>query len=106
MLMNHADMQVKRCFGRCNRNRFSVDLNLAAVGEIDTRQHVHERRFSAAILAEQCENLSLLDIQADLVVRDNLAEGLCNVDHSDRYWTLHMLDPFYIWLRLAENILA
>ena len=85
MLVNHADMQVECDFRRSDGDGFSIDGDLAAVWEIDARQHIHERGFSAAVLTEQRENFPSLDVKANFVVRYHLTEGLGDVDHSDRY---------------------
>ncbi len=85
MLVNHADMQIECVLRRSDGDWFPVDGDLAAVREIDTRQHIHERGFSAAVFTEQRENFSSLDVKANFVVRYHLTEGLGDVDHSDRY---------------------
>ena len=50
------------------------------VGREDAVDHLDERRFSRAVLAEQGMNLAGLDAQIDVVVRADARKGLADAD--------------------------
>ena len=76
MLVNHADAVRKRILRRTDDDRLTVDEDLARIREIDARDHVHQRGLAAAVLTEDGEDLAAVDLQADVVVGDDAAEGL------------------------------
>ena len=61
----------------------SPDQNLALVGEVNARQHVHERRFAASVFAQQGQNFAPPHLKTDFVVGDDLAKALGQI--SDLY---------------------
>ena len=81
MLMYHADAEVERILRRTDDYLFPVDKDLTLIGEIYAGEHIHQRRLAAAVLAEQGEYLSPVDVKPDLVVCNDRAEGLCDVSH-------------------------
>ena len=74
MLMNHSYLIAKGIFGRTNGNFLSVNINLALVGIINSRDHVHERRFPRPVLAEDGQNLALSHVHIHVFIRDDLSE--------------------------------
>ena len=52
MLMNHADFVIESVLGRSDDCLFSVDENLSVIGKINAGNHVHKRRFTASVFAE------------------------------------------------------
>ena len=81
VLVDHADAQVKGVLGRADHDLFSVDGDGAFVREIDTRQHVHQCRFAAAVFAQQRQDLAPVDVQPDPVVGQHRAEALGDIPH-------------------------
>ncbi len=81
MLMYHADSEIKCVLGGAYDDLFPVDEYLPLVREVDAGEHIHKRRFPAAVLAEQREDLSPVYVQPDLVVCHDLAERFCDVAH-------------------------
>ena len=79
MLMNHTDLIAKSVFGRTNGNFFSVDINPALVGIINSRDHVHERCFSRSVLAEDGQNFALSDVHIHVFIRGYLSERFRDV---------------------------
>ena len=76
VLVNHADAVCKCVLRRTDDDRLPVDEDLARIREIDARDHVHQRGLAAAVLTEDGEDLAAVDLQADVVVGDDAAEGL------------------------------
>ena len=80
VLMDHTDAVIKGIFGRCDGNRFAIYQNFALIRVIDTRQHIHERCLAAAVFTQQGQNLSPIDIQRDVAVRNNFfSKPFCDV---------------------------
>ena len=79
MLMNHADAQGIGILRAANFSRLSIDQKLTAVRVVYTGDHVHQRRFAAAVFAQQGENFSSADGQGDIAVGNNAAECLGNM---------------------------
>ena len=100
--MHHTDAQSERIFRRSNLHLLTVHNNLAAVREINTGNHIHKRRLTAAVLAQHGENLSLADIHAYVVIGYDLrTECLCNMSKLD--CILHVSNPLCS-LRIIKEI--
>ena len=96
VLVNHTDAQIKGVLGRTNGHRIAVHDDFARIGEIDAREHVHQRGLAAAVLAQQGENLAPVDGQVYLVVGDDGAEGLCHASHLDSEFGCQKNHPFFM----------
>ena len=83
MLVYHADAEVERVLRRAYHDLLPVDEDLTLVGEVYAGEHVHQRRFAAAVLAQQGKYLAPVYVQPDLVVRHDRAEGFRDVAHFD-----------------------
>ena len=81
--MDHTYTKVKCISGRGNADFFSVYKYLTAVGQIYAGKHIHEGGLTAAVFPQQRKNFSFVDIQADLVIGYEGAEGLGNIHHLD-----------------------
>ena len=81
MLVYHADAEVEGVLGRANDDLAPVDVDLALVGVVDAGEHIHERGLAAAVLAEQGQDLALVDVEPHPVVGLDRAEGLGDVAH-------------------------
>ena len=62
-----------------DRTRHAIHSDRAGVRFIDSGKHIHQRRLSGTVFAEQGENLALPDVQIDVFVRDDTAKRLGNV---------------------------
>ena len=81
MLVYHAYAEIERVLRGAYHDLFPVDEYLPLVGEVNAGEHIHQRRLAAAVLAEQREDLSPVNVQPYLVVCHDLAERLCDVAH-------------------------
>ena len=68
--MNEGDRKLGR------RNLCAAIENGSLVGGMDARENLDQRRLAGAILAEQREHLSALELKADIVERLGAAESL------------------------------
>ena len=57
----------------------SREVELARVGPVEPRDHVEERRLAGAVRADQADDLPLLDVERDVVDRDDAAEAARDV---------------------------
>ena len=79
VLVDHADAQVQRVAGGTDGDRLIVDVDIALIGEINTRDHIHQGGFAAAVLAQQGQNLAAAYPQRNILVGHNGTKGLGNV---------------------------
>ncbi len=80
MLEHHADAEPTRRAGIGDANGRAVEDDLALVGGEDAVDHLDERRFSRAVLAEKRVNLAGPHAQIDVVVRADARKGLADAD--------------------------
>ena len=103
VLVDHADAVVEGVLGRADDHGLAVDLDGAAVGEVDARQHVHERGLAAAVLAEQGQDLAAVDVEVDVLVCNDLArELLGDAPHPHGWLSCLPWSPFSCLLHLGE----
>ena len=74
VLMHHADMMAEGILRGGDDRLLPVHIDLPLVGVVDARDHVHERRLAAAVLAEERKDLPLLQGEIDVPVRRDAAE--------------------------------
>ena len=72
------------------------------VREIDAGQHIHQGGLPAAIFSKQCQNLSLINIQTDLIICNNGAEFFRDIFHSHR--SCLCLHAFFLLCFMTENL--
>ena len=105
VLMDHADAQGKGVLGGGDGHRLAIDVDLPLVGEVDAGEHVHQRGLAAAVLAQQGQDLALVQFKVYIFVCDDLAaEPLGDVLHSDRAFLFQGCHPFFRrrWLQHLE----
>ena len=78
MLEHHADAEPASRARIGDADGRAVEDDLALVGREDAVDHLDERRFSRAVLAEQSVNLAGLDAQIDVVIRPDARKGLAD----------------------------
>ena len=76
VLVDHADAEIERVLRRADHDGLAVDGDLALVGEVDAREHIHQRRLAAAVFTQQRQDLAPVDVQPALVVGLDRAEAL------------------------------
>ena len=79
VLVYHSDTVRECVFRGTDNDFFAVYQNFARVGKIYSRNHIHQRRFSASVFAENRKNLSSVDGHRNVLVRNDASEGLCNI---------------------------
>ena len=94
MLLDHGDPQRHGIPWRRNILFYSVDPDLSGRHMIDPVQDIHDRTLAGAVFAEQSNDLSLVQIDGDIVVGQHLREALADmVDLHHR--RLYVLFPFH-----------
>ena len=96
VLVDHADTVSKGVFRRADRNRFTVNVDLPLIGEVDAGEHVHQRCFAAAVFAEQRQDLALVQLQVHGVVGRHLSKPLCNILHPNCAFRSQGGHPFFV----------
>jgi hypothetical protein len=82
--MHHAD-----AFGNCiargvETHRGAVDLDLAAVGFVETGKYVHQRALARAVFSQQRMNLAALQGEVHMVVGQHTGKADDDVLHLYR----------------------
>ena len=80
-----------------------MNVDLPLVGEIDAGEHVHQRRLAAAVFAEQRQDLALVQLKVDGVVRHHFAEPLRDILHFNCACSSQGGHPFFRWRVQEEN---
>ncbi len=81
LLVDHRDAGVRGALLAQAGDRHTVQLDRAAVGLVDPRHQVHQRRLAGTVLADQRMNLAALHIERDVVDRAHAGKGLDDVAH-------------------------
>ena len=79
--MDHTDAQIKGLTGRPDGRGLAMDQDLAMVGIVNAREHIHQGCLAAAVLPQQSQDLAFPQIQADIVVCHHFAEGFGDMPH-------------------------
>ncbi len=79
VLVHHTDLIFVRVLGGTDNCGFPVNEDFSLVGKINSRYHIHKRRFAASVLAENGEYFSPLKGKVHIVVSDNAAKAFRNV---------------------------
>ena len=89
VLVHHADAGAHRVAGTLEVLHDIVEQDHAVVGAVEPVEDVHQRRLAGAVLTEETVDLSRLDDEVDVVVRDEGAEPLGDPAEFE----LHAPDP-------------
>ena len=103
MLVDHADAVGKGILRRADRHRLPMNVNLPLVGEVDAGEHVHQRRFAAAVFAEQRQDLALVQLQVNGIVCRYLTKPLCNILHPNCAFRSQGGHPFFVGGKLSPD---
>jgi hypothetical protein len=92
VLMNHTDTIFECILGGGNGSGLSVYQDFTLVRVINTRQHIHQRCFAAAVFTQQRQNFTTMNVQRNIAVgndfitksfRDVFQLNRCNSFHED-----------------------
>jgi hypothetical protein len=88
VLVDHADAQGDGVVGLVDLDRPATDLDLALVLGIEAVEDVHQGALARAVLAEEGQDLALVERKADPVVgqhpREALGDVACLQDRGHR----------------------
>ena len=92
MLEHHADAQPPRRARIGDADGRAVEDDLPLVGREDAVDHLDQRRFSGAVLAEQRMDFAGLDAQVNVVVGAHARKGLADADKFEprRSFDVHL----------------
>ena len=84
VLMDHADAMAEGILRRTDNHLFVIDEDIAFIGIVNAGKHIHQSCLTAAVFTQQSENLSLIDVQPNLVIGQNSSKGFGDVSHFYR----------------------
>ena len=84
-LIDDGDAQFLRVGGRADVHFLSVDEYLALVLAVSAGEHLHQRRFARAVLAQQGVHFALAHGQAHMVKRQHAGKPLDDVAHFQKF---------------------
>jgi len=79
MLVNHADLVVEGILGGADDNLLPVDEDLAAVGEVNAGDHIHQGGFPAAVFSQDGKDFPPVYRHIHVMVGELAAKCLGNV---------------------------
>jgi hypothetical protein len=80
--VDHTDAEPFGVLGRVDLHESAVDFDLAGVRPVEAGQHVHQTGLACTVFTKQRVDLTALDLEADRVDREHLAEALAHVAHG------------------------
>ena len=86
VLMHHTNFQANSITRPGDVRELPVDVNLTAIGVNKTVENVHQRSFTCAVLAHQCMDLALADLEIDMIVSNDAGPGFSDVTHLHSKW--------------------
>ena len=96
-LMDDADAERLRIARAMNLDMLSKKFNRTAIARIDAGQHLHKRRFTGAVFADQRHDLALTNLQLRVVQRMDAREVLLDTGHSENcFGHLSFTFPFLL----------
>ena len=85
ILVDRLDPVRDRVGRGADRHLLAAHENVAARDRHGARQHLDQRRFSGAVVAEQADDLALVDDEGHVLQRLHAAVGLVDVRHADQF---------------------
>ena len=86
MLVHHADAEIVGVVRVVDLDFLAVFFDDALLRLIHAEQHAHERGLARAVFAEERVDLTLFQLQGDVVIGDDAGEHLCDVQHLNGIW--------------------
>ena len=96
MLVDHADAVRIGVLGIADFNGLPADEDFTGVGIVDAGDHIHQRRFAAAVFAEKGEDFALAHAERNVVVRDYAAERLGDMAQFNGVFHVWLLTPILV----------
>ncbi len=81
MLVNHSYSFENRLVRVQHFHWLTFDEDLPLVGLVQTKQNIHQRRFSSAIFPNDCQNLSREQANVYLIAGEYPGESLRDLSH-------------------------
>src|SRR6267142_898854 len=69
-----------------NRDRLTIDHDRTLVGLIHAADDLHQRRLAGAVLANQGDHFTAIDLQVDFIERDNTRKPFADPAEL-KYWS-------------------
>ena len=88
---------VERVLGRADHDLFPVNQDLSLIREINPGDHVHQGRLAAAVLTENRQDFTPVNVQIHMVVRYHRTEALGDSAHLKRKLFLHGFSPWVVF---------
>ena len=85
MLVDHADPQSDRVAWTGDPDFAPADADRARVRAVQAVEHVHQRRFAGAVLADERVDLTLTHDEVDASEGHQIAEPLLDAAHVDEH---------------------
>ena len=101
MLVDHADAERVGVVRVADLDLAAVLVDLAFLRLIKAEEDAHERRFACAVFTEQGVDLTLFELQGDVVVGDDTGETFCDVEHLDRVLRFQVFRPPSVFMARA-----
>ena len=97
LLVDDADAERLRVARAVDLDMLSKKFDRAAVARVDAGQHLHERRFTGTVFADQRHDLALANLQLRVVQRVDAREVFLDTGHSEnRFGHLSFTFPFLL----------
>ena len=101
VLVDHADAERVGVVRVADLDLAAVLVDLAFLRLIKAEEDAHERRFACAVFTEQGVDLTLFELQGDVVVGDDTGETFCDVEHLDRVLRFQVFRPPSVFMARA-----
>ena len=77
--MYHSDFVTERIFRGADNDGLSVDIDLALIGIVNTRNHIHKGGLAAAVFAEYRKYLAVKNVKVNILICNYAAKSLGNM---------------------------
>ena len=95
VLVHHADAEGIGVVGVLDGNDLTVFLDDALLRLVHTEQDGHQGRFACAVFAQQRVDLSVPELQGNVVVGDDPREAFCNIQHLNSILRFQVESPSF-----------
>ena len=103
VLVDHTDLMGEGILGGGDDHLTAVHQNGSLVGEIDAGDHVHEGGLTAAVLTENGQDLTVVDLQGDVLVGLDASEAFGNILHFQGDGLAHTAPPMVVFIEKARG---
>ena len=109
VLVDHTDPMGEGILGGGDDHLLAVHENGPLVGEIDAGDHVHKGGLTTAVLTENGQDLTVVDLQGDVLVGLDASEAFGNVSHFQGDGLAHTAPPIgcilvgFVWWNKHKN---